>query len=62
MIAFILLLTVIALMFAMYISKKTEGRRIERFDRLKEKQQELFESLKQQTEKFDEQSSERTSE
>jgi hypothetical protein len=61
MIAFILLLTVIALMFVMYISKKTESRRIERFDRIKEKQQELFDSLKQ-TENFDEESSERISE
>ncbi len=61
MIAFILLLTVIALMFVMYISKKTESRRIERFDRMKEKQQELFDSLKQ-TENFDEESSERISE
>ncbi len=61
MIAFILLLTVIALMFVMYISEKTESRRIERFDRIKEKQQELFDSLKQ-TENFDEESSERISE
>jgi Flp pilus assembly protein TadB len=61
MIAFILLLTVIALMFAMYISKKTENRRTERFDRLKERQQQLVESLKQ-TENLEEQSSGRTSE